>query len=95
MKTLLFTYRGDSYLVNESGHIKANGLPYFSSEWVFRGGSRHHWSRHIDVSLAAAFANPSALNGCLGWDVDHGTKRQWRSSAHGSLCRIYGASVKG
>ena len=91
MKTLRFTYRGDSYSVNESGHIKANGLPSHSTDWVFLGGSRHHMTNRIEVTLADAFRDPSLLNGCLGWDRDHGTTRQWRSRCGGSLSRIYGA----
>lgn len=91
MKTLRFTYRGDSYSVNESGHIKTNGLPSHSRDWLFLGGSRHHMSNSIAVSLQDAFREPSLLNGCYGWDVDHGTTRAWRSRSGGRIARIWGA----
>lgn len=90
---LSFYYRGDRYLIDPAGRIMANGLPTHSPDWIFLGGSRHHASRRIDVSLADAFREPSRLNGCLGWDRDHGTLRQWRSGGKGFLARISGCAV--
>ena len=93
MKELRFIFRGEVYRVNEHGHIKANGLAVHSPTWVFLGGSRHHWSTHIDVKLADAFKDPTALNGCLGWDRDHGTTRTWGGLYAGKLPRINGAEI--
>jgi hypothetical protein len=88
MKILCFTFRGEQYRVNESGHIKVEGLDYYSSNWIFLGGSRSHLSKTIDISLGAAFENPDSLNGCLGWDRDYGTLRQWGGRYNGKLPRI-------
>lgn len=93
MKYLHFSFRGDHYEVNQQGHIKANGLAHFSDQWVFLGGSHHHWRNGIDVPREMAFANPSLLNGCLGWDRDHGTTRQWAGRWCGKLPRITNAYV--
>ena len=88
MKVLRFYFRGELYEINEQGHIKANGLNDFSSTWIFLGGSRHHWRNGIDVSLQQAFENPGLLDGCIGWDLDHGTTRQWGGRYYGKLPRI-------
>lgn len=93
-KILTFSFRGDRYRVNEKGHINANGLGYFSDTWVFLGGSRHHWSNHIDFDLKDAFNDPSVLNGCLGWDKDSGTTRQWGGQYNGRLPRIHSARIE-
>jgi hypothetical protein len=87
-KILVFMFRGEIYEVNEQGHIKANGLKDFSPTWVFLGGSRHHWSNHIDVTLKEAFEMPGLLDRCLGWDKDHGTTRRWGGRYYGKLPRI-------
>ena len=94
MKILHFRHFGNYYQVNLKGHIKANGLSYFSKDWVFLGGSRHHWSNHIDVSLRDAFKDPSLLNNTLGWDLDHGTIRRWGGQYCGKVPRINNAYVK-
>lgn len=94
MKLLYFTFRGDHYIVNEAGEIKANGLKYHSKNWIFLGGSRHHWATHIQVTLKEAFELPGLLNGCLGWDKDHGTTRTWGGQYYGKLPRINNAYVK-
>jgi len=92
---LEFYYSGKYYEVNEQGEIKANGLKDHSKNWIFLGGSSHHWHRQITVSLKEAFKNPSRLNGCLGWDIDHGTVRQWRSGTYGGkLERIKYARIR-
>jgi hypothetical protein len=88
MKVLHFKFRDDYYQVNEEGHIKTQKLTGFSPTWVFLGGSKHHWSNRINVSLKDAFDNPKLLEGCLGWDKDHGTTRQWGGSYNGKLPRI-------
>jgi hypothetical protein len=93
-KTLVFYFRGEEYRVNSQGHIKANGLPEHSPGWVFLGGSRHHWRNGVDVDLHTAFENPSLLNGCLGWDVDHGTTRRWGGQYFGRIPRIQNAHVE-
>lgn len=93
MKELRFIVRGGYLRVDPEGRIKAHGTDGFSDNWRFLGGSRHHWRRGIDIDLAAAFKDPSSLNGCLGWDRDHGTVRQWRGSWNGRLPRIGGAYV--
>ena len=94
MKTLCFMFRGDEYRVNEKGYIKANGLTYFSKDWRFIGGSPHHWHQRIVVTVAEAFRDPKRLNGCLGWDVDHGTLRKWGGCYFGKLPRIQQAYVE-
>ena len=81
--------------VNEQGEIKANGLPNFSATWLFVGATRHHWGNRVDVGLRAAFEQPQKLNGCLLWDRDHGTLRQWGGRWDGKLPRITGACVVG
>ena len=87
-KFLCFTFRGQFYTVDKKGRILANNLKEFSDTWIFLGGSHHHWSRHIDVTLEDAFKNPRLLQDCLGWDLDHGTVRQWSDSYYGKLPRI-------
>jgi hypothetical protein len=93
MKVLTFSFRGEVYEVNKKGQIRANGLSSFSNEWIFLGGSRHHWSTHIDVSLKDAFNMPGLLDGCIGWDRDHGTLRSWRGSYYGKIPRISVARI--
>lgn len=93
IKVLSFYCRGEQYLVNEEGHINANNIGYFSSKWLFLGGTKHHWSNRIQHSLKDAFENPQLLNGCLGWDRDHGTLRQWGGRYNGKLPRISGAQI--
>ena len=88
MEVLSFMFRGKEYLVDTTGRIKANGINHFSDDWVFLGGSKHHWSSHIDVNLQSAFEMPGLLNGCLGWDRDHGTTRRWGGQYFGKLPRI-------
>jgi hypothetical protein len=92
-RVLRFTYAGDFYEVNERGHIKANGLPTHSPNWIFKGGSRNHMRRGVDITLSHAFRDPSALEGCYGWDMDHGTTRSWRSQVSGKTARIHGVYV--
>jgi hypothetical protein len=93
MRILTFTLAGKTYRVNEQGHINANGIGYYSPRWEFLGGSPHHWHRRITVSLHDAFENPARLNGCLGWDRDHGTVRQWGGRYCGTIPRIYSAHI--
>jgi hypothetical protein len=93
MKTLNFKFRGDYYKVDDLGRINANGIGHFSDTWIFLGGTKHHWSNHIDILLNHCFDNPSLLNGCLGWDRDHGTIRQWGGRYNGKLPRISNAYV--
>jgi hypothetical protein len=94
MKTLQFYFRGQYYIVDEKGRINANGINHFSDTWLFLGGTKHHWSNHIDFTLSQCFENPKLLNGCLGWDLDHGTVRQWGGCYCGKLPRISNAFVK-
>lgn len=95
MKTriLHFNFRDQHYKVDEKGRINANGINHYSNTWLFLGGTKHHWSNHITVRLTDAFNNPSLLNGCLGFDKDHGTIRGWGGSWGGKLPRISGAYV--
>jgi hypothetical protein len=93
MKVLNFTFRGKYYKVNEQGHINANGIGHYSPDWTFLGGSRHHWRNTTDITTEMAFIHPESLNGCLGWDRDHGTVRQWGGSYAGRLPRISNAYV--
>jgi hypothetical protein len=95
MRSLHFQFRGEHYEVDEHGRIKVNGLREFSDSWIFLGGAKHHWCNRITISLSDAFKNPSDLNGCLGFDEDHGTRRQWGGSYCGKLPRISNAYVKG
>lgn len=94
MKILKFTFRGRQYQVDEKGRINANGIGHFSDNWIFLGGSRHHFSKRIDVTLEDAFQMPGLLNGCLGWDRDHGTVRKWGGRFYGKLPRITRAYVE-
>jgi hypothetical protein len=93
MKTLSFIYRGEKYLVNEKGEIKANGLNNFSSTWIFLGGSKYWNSRGIDFNLSDIFQNPNLLNGCYGWDKDHGTTRQWGGLYNGKIPKINSCQI--
>ena len=93
MKILHFSFRGTHYQVNEKGHIKANALNDFSPTWIFLGGSTHHWHNSVTIPLHEVFENPGKLNGCLGWDKDHGTIRCWGGSYGGKLPRIKEAYV--
>lgn len=94
MKTLNFKFRGEYYQIDEQGRINANGLNKFSDNWIFLGGTKHHWSNRITVTRDAAFNNPELLNGCLGFDKDHGTTRQWGGCYMGKLPRITNCYVK-
>jgi hypothetical protein len=91
--TLHFTHAGKDYSVNQAGQIKANGLTEHSPTWLFLGGSRHHWRNGIDVTLKEAFDFPGMLNGCIGWDIYHGTTRKWGGRYYGRLPRINNAVV--
>lgn len=92
-KILCFHHMGELYKVNEQGKINANGIGYYSKDWIFLGGTKHHWSNHITITLEMAFEKPELLNGCLGFDNDHGTTREWGGSYYGKLPRITGAHV--
>ena len=93
MKTLEFMFRGEQYQVDEQGRINANGIGHFSEDWIFLGGSSHHWHNRVTVSLANAFNMPGLLNDCLGWDKDHGTVRRWGGQYYGRIPRIKNAQV--
>ena len=93
MKILCFYHRGQLYKVNESGMISTYGINHYSDSWIFLGGSSHHWHNHITVTREQAFKEPSLLNGCLGWDIDHGTTRQWGGRYNGKTPRIQNAYV--
>jgi hypothetical protein len=93
MKILCFQFRGGEYQVDETGRIMGNGLTYFSDDWIFLGGSPHHWCRRVVITRKQAFEMPGLLNGCLGWDVDHGVTRQWGGQYYGRLPRITKAHV--
>ena len=93
MKTINFSFRGRQYEVDESGRINANGINHFSDTWIFLGCTKHHWSNHITVTLKDAFNDPTLLNGCLGFDKDHGTIRQWCGQYCGKLPHISGAYI--
>ena len=92
-KILRFTFRGEDYEVNEKGEIKTNKSGDFSSTCIFLGGTKHHWSNHVTVTLKMAFENPELLNGCLGFDKDHGTTRKWAGQYYGKLPRITFAHI--
>jgi len=92
-RILNFKFRGEWYKVNEKGEINANGIGHFSNTWLFLGGTKHHWSNHITITLKMAFEKPELLNGCLGFDRDHGTLRQWGGCYNGKLPRITNAYV--
>lgn len=94
MKTLDFNFMGKPYSVTESGHIKANGLGDYSPSWIFLGGSSHHWHNRVTVTLAEAFELPGLLNGCFGWDIDHGTTRRWGGRYYGKTPRITAAHIQ-
>lgn len=87
-KILNFSFRGQHYQVNESGEINANGIDHFSPDWIFLGGTKHHWSNRATITLKMAFEKPKLLEGCLGFDIDHGTRRQWSGQYFGMLPRI-------
>ena len=93
MRILQFMFRGKIYQVDEIGRIKTNGLETFSDSWIFLGGSSHHWHNHITVTLQQAFDLPGLLDGCLGWDIDHGTTRQWGGQYYGRLPRIRNTQI--
>lgn len=93
-KTLYFNHRGDFYEVNPKGWIERNSHGYFSSDWIFLGGSSHHWHNRPTVTLADAFKDPEKLNGCIGWDRDHGTVRSWNGKWAGRIPRIRNAHVR-
>jgi len=94
MKVLRFWFRNEIYYVNELGHIKSNNLKYFSDKWIFVGGAKHHWCNTPNVYLKDVFKNPKLLDGCLSFDIDHGTRRRWGGvSMCGKLSRISEACV--
>ena len=92
-KQLVFTFRGETYRVDEQGRINANNIGHFSDTWLFLGGMSHHWRNSIDVPLREDFVHPTKLNGCLGVDKDHGTVRGWGGAYNGKLPRITHAHV--
>jgi len=85
-------FRGKEYQVDQTGRIKVDGE--FSNTRIFLGGSTHHWCKFTDVTLDMAFKNPSLLDGCLGWDTDHGAVRRWGGRYNGKLPRISGVYVQ-
>jgi hypothetical protein len=93
-KFLCFSFFGKPYRVDSKGRINANGLNYFSNNWIFLGGSSHRWHNRITVTREQALENPKLLNGCLGWDMDHGTARQWGGRYLGRLPRILNAHIE-
>lgn len=88
MKILQFTFRGQIYKVDQQGRIKANGLSDYSNDWIFLGGSHHHFCNRITRPLSQVFKTPEILNNCLGADKDHGTYRIWGGQYYGRLPRI-------
>jgi hypothetical protein len=90
---LCFTFRGQDYRVNEVGEIKANGLGNYSQDWIFLGGA-YHECQHITVTRKEAFQNPYLLEGCFGFDIDHGTIREWGGMYDGEPPRIHGVYVE-
>jgi hypothetical protein len=87
-KILNFTFFGKLYQVNEKGHIKSNGLDYFSTDWIFIGGSSHWKKNYPNISREVAFKTPELLENCYGWDIDHGNTRQWGGQYAGGIPRI-------
>lgn len=89
---LTFDFRGAWWEVNKRGEIRMHANDtVFSNTWIFKGGSRHHWSNHIDVTFFEAWKDPSLLNGCLLWDNDHGSTRRHSGAYCGKLPRIRNA----
>lgn len=86
-KVLNIMIRGKHYTINEDGHI--NG----SSDWIFLGGSTHHWHNRITIPFEKSMENYRDFVGCLMWDKDHGTTRQWGGSYNGKLPRITDAWI--
>ncbi len=81
-RVLKIHHGDDTYTVNERGEITRPSSPTPSGDWMFLGFSEHHWSNRITYPLAEIFADPSRLKNTkrlYGWDVDHGTVRQWCS----------------
>ena len=94
MKILNIVIRGELFKVNKQQHIKRTDMEFnYSPTWLFLGGSPHHWHNRIIVSCSEAFEKPELLKGCLFWDRDHGTMRQWRGGYFGRLPRITSAYI--
>jgi hypothetical protein len=93
MEELRFYFRGELYRVDGQGRINANGIGEFSDNWRFLGGSTHPWHNHVTVPFLTAFTYPVFLNGCIGWDKDHGTTRSWGGRYNGRIPRITGAHL--
>ena len=91
MQALRFECGGRHYSVNQQGHIRLIGLAACGDQWRFLGGTKHHWSNKIDFSLTEILVNPTVLNGCLIWDMDHGTVRRWGGQYCGKLPRVRNA----
>ncbi len=82
MARILKIQHGDNlYTVNQRGEITRPESPVLSGSWIFLGFSEHNFSNRITYPLADIFADPSRLvsKRLYGWDVDHGTRRQWSS----------------
>ena len=95
VRTLVFDHFGKTYHVDEMGRIAVvSGSHYHSPQWLFLGGSRHHRRNGLDVTLQDAFRDPASLNGCIGWDRDHGTMRRWGGRYYGRTPRITSARVE-
>ena len=94
---LVFTCRGEQFVVNEQGEmIQSSRLKAgeeFSGRWLFLGVSKHHWSRHITVSTKEGFKDPQRLVGGIVWDKDCGTVRTWGGTYLLKLPRITCAEV--
>lgn len=88
-RLLRIRHGSEWYEVNESGEISRNGVAP-SGQWLFLGFSFHHWRGGIDATTAQIFANPSVLAGrtLWGWDLDHGTTRQWGSPRTLQACVV-------
>lgn len=81
---------------NTLGHVIRRGdttwlLP--QPAWVILGFSSHHWHRRITIPLTPE-VDPAKLPGCLVWDRDHGTLRQWGGSYFGKLPRVQSAYIE-
>ena len=91
MRVLNFVCRGERYEVNEIGQLRRTDMKMeFSDGWQFLGGSFHHWRNGIDRRFKDT-QNATEYEGCLVWDRDHGTTRQWGGRYNGGLPRITSA----
>ena len=101
MKTMIYTPRGDNYLIHENGNIERRDIKGFqvSGQWKLLG--LVHVEYECFVPFPQCFEKdglPFPLkwkNGNPAWtvrDLDHGTRREWGNTRYHGVSGFYKAA---